>query len=127
VDFLIYLRHQWDRVGAWVCIVVGALLLLLGWLGVSREVLPAAQLPYVVSGGLGGVFLLGLGAVLWLSADLRDEWRQLHEIAEAAAMEAMPVALPAREPVAPPDDSDSAVSNGSRPSRRRPRATPAKQ
>jgi hypothetical protein len=80
MDLLNIIRHQWDRVGAWVAIAVGALALLLGWLGVSREVLPAAQIPYIISGGLGGVFLLGLGAVLWLSADLRDEWRQLREI-----------------------------------------------
>ena len=80
MDLLNILRYQWDRVGAWVAIALGALALLLGWLGVSREVLPAAQIPYIISGGLGGVFLLGLGAVLWLSADLRDEWRQLREI-----------------------------------------------
>jgi hypothetical protein len=80
MDLLKILRFQWDRVFAWVAIAAGALALLLGWLGVSREVLPAAQIPYIISGGLGGVFLLGLGAVLWLSADLHDEWRQLREI-----------------------------------------------
>ena len=80
MDFLKILRFQWDRVFAWAALAAGALTLLLGWLGVSRQVLPAAQIPYIVSGGLGGVFLLGLGAVLWLSADLRDEWRQLREI-----------------------------------------------
>jgi hypothetical protein len=26
------------------------------------------------------MFLLGLGAMLWLSADLRDEWRKLDRI-----------------------------------------------
>ena len=30
-----------------------------------------------VSGGMFGLFLLGIGALLWLSADLRDEWRKL--------------------------------------------------
>ena len=80
MDVLKILRFQLDRVLAWVAIAAGALGLLLGWLGVSREVLPAAQIPYIVSGGLGGVFLLGLGAVLWLSADLHDEWRQLREL-----------------------------------------------
>jgi hypothetical protein len=47
---------------------------------VSDTAFPAEQIPYVVSGGLVGVFLLGLGAVLWLSADLRDEWRKLDAI-----------------------------------------------
>jgi hypothetical protein len=81
MDYLSFLRQLWDRALAWVAIGVGALALLLGWLGVSREVLPAGQIPFVISGGLGGLFLLGLGAVLWISADLRDEWRQLREIA----------------------------------------------
>jgi hypothetical protein len=44
-------------------------------------VYPAEQLPYIVSGGLVGVVLVGLGGMLWLSADIRDEWGELHEIA----------------------------------------------
>jgi hypothetical protein len=82
VDLLTFLRYQWDRVAAGVAVVAGAVALILGWLGTSSQSVPAGQIPYVISGGLGGVFLLGLGSVLWLSADLRDEWRQLHEIAE---------------------------------------------
>ena len=81
MDLLNLIRQQWDRVAAWVAIGLGALLLLLGWLGVSDTVYPAEQLPYVVSGGLGGVCLIGIGVMLWLSADLRDEWSELHEIA----------------------------------------------
>ena len=81
MDLLKLVRQQWDRVAAWVSIGLGALLLLLGWLGVSDTVYPAEQLPFVVSGGLGGVCLIGIGVMLWLSADLRDEWSELHEIA----------------------------------------------
>lgn len=75
-----WVRTQWDRVSAWVLVVAGALAIVLGWNGVSREPLTAQQIPYVVSGGVGGLFLLGLGAMLWLSADLRDEWRRLDAI-----------------------------------------------
>jgi hypothetical protein len=75
-----YLRAQWDRVGAWVCVLAGAVALFVGWLGVSDTVLIFNQIPYLISGGLVGVFLLGLGAMLWLSADLRDEWRKLDAI-----------------------------------------------
>ncbi len=57
--------------------VAGGIGVVLGWIGVSGAVYPAEQLPYLVSGGLGGLFLLGVGATLWLSADLRDEWRHL--------------------------------------------------
>ena len=81
MDLLKLVRQQWDRVAAWVAIGLGGLLLLLGWLGVSDAVYPAEQLPFVVSGGLGGVCLIGIGVMLWLSADLRDEWSELHEIA----------------------------------------------
>lgn len=75
-----YVRTQWDRVGAWVSIATGAIALLVGWFGVSGTTYPSEQIPYVISGGLVGVFLLGLGAMLWLSADLHDEWRKLDAI-----------------------------------------------
>jgi hypothetical protein len=72
-----WLRLQWDRVTAGVCIAAGLLAMLLGYIGISGTVYPAEQLPYILSGGIFGVFLLGLGAMLWLSADVRDEWRKL--------------------------------------------------
>jgi hypothetical protein len=75
-----WLRMEWDRVGAWVLVAIGALMLILGWVGVSGTPYTAKQLPYLISGGVGGLFLLGLGAMLWLSADMRDEWRQLDQI-----------------------------------------------
>lgn len=82
MDLLTFLRYQWDRVAACVAGLAGAIALILGWVGVSNQQVPAGQIPYIISGGLGGLFLLGLASVLWLSADLRDEWRQLHDIAE---------------------------------------------
>jgi hypothetical protein len=75
-----WVQTQWDRVFAWVLVVAGALAILVGWSGVADEPLTAQQIPYVISGGVGGLFLLGLGAMLWLSADLRDEWRRLDAI-----------------------------------------------
>ncbi|MCA1844012.1 MAG: hypothetical protein LC792_12680 [Actinobacteria bacterium] len=75
-----YIKNQWDRVGAWVCVVAGAVALIVGYFGVSGTLDTGKQLPYVVSGGMVGLFLLGLGAMLWISADLRDEWRKLDAI-----------------------------------------------
>lgn len=75
-----WLRLHWDRTAAWVCVAAGAVALIIGWVGVSGTGFPAAQLPYIISGGVGGLFLLGLGAMMWLSADLRDEWLKLDRL-----------------------------------------------
>lgn len=64
----------------------GAIALFVGYLGVSNTLDPGEQLPYIISGGIGGLFLLGVAATLLFSTDLgaaRNEVRQLrHEIAE---------------------------------------------
>jgi hypothetical protein len=82
MDTAKWLRLQWDRALAWVLVAAGAVALIIGWIGVSGTAYSAEQLPYIISGGIGGLFLLGVGAVLWLSADLRDEWRKLDAIEE---------------------------------------------
>ena len=41
---------------------------------------PGDQIPYMMSGGIGGLFLLSIGITLWISADHRDEWRKLDAI-----------------------------------------------
>lgn len=81
MDILLsWIRAQWDRVSGALAMMAGAAALVLGWIGVAHATLPAEQLPYIVSGGIGGLYLLGLGATLWLSADLRDEWRHLDQL-----------------------------------------------
>ncbi len=89
-------RNQWDRVAAVGLMVAAALAMLAGWLGVSRSAYPAESMPYIVSGGFFGLLLIGVGAVLWLSADLRDEWRKLDRIEQAwLDVAARPPATPA--------------------------------
>jgi hypothetical protein len=78
-----WLKLEWDRVLSWVAVIAGAVALIIGWIGVSGSQYPAGQLPYIISGGIGGIFLLGLGAMTWMSADLRDEWRKLDRLEEA--------------------------------------------
>jgi hypothetical protein len=80
MDLRQLLTTQWDRVAAGVCTVIGALALLLGWLGISDTAFTAEQIPYLISGGIASIFFLGLAGSLWLSADLRDEWRKLDSI-----------------------------------------------
>ena len=83
MELRVILRGLWDRVGGWALIGLGLLALLLGWLGVADTALTSEQLPYLVSGGLFGLALIGIGATLLISGDLRDEWRKLDDI-EAA-------------------------------------------
>ena len=80
MDLKTFLRLYWDRVAGWSCASVGAIILLVGWAGASGSAYPAEQIPYVISGGIGGMLLVGWGATMWLSADLRDEWRKLHRL-----------------------------------------------
>ncbi|HEY2834691.1 MAG TPA: hypothetical protein VGJ14_19895 [Sporichthyaceae bacterium] len=80
MNVLSWARLQWDRVLGGTAAVAGAVLLIIGWVHVSGTGFVAEQLPYLASEGLGGVFLLGLGTGLWLSADMRDQWRELRAI-----------------------------------------------
>jgi hypothetical protein len=82
MDLLKWIRHQWDRAMAVVATVIGCVALLLGWLGISRSSLPGEQIPYLASGAVVGLMAVGVGATLWLSADLRDLWRKFDEIDE---------------------------------------------
>jgi len=76
------LRLQWDRALALLAAVTGAAALFLGYLGTARNSLVAGQLPYLISGGLFGIFAITIAATLWLSADFRDEWRELRTLRE---------------------------------------------
>ena len=78
--FSSWLRVQWDRLGAVGAALVGLAALALGWAGVSGTPHMAEQLPYFISGGLVALFFLGMAVTLWLSADLRDEWRELRAL-----------------------------------------------
>jgi hypothetical protein len=101
MNVLAWARLQWDRVLGALAAIAGAVLLIIGWVHVSGTGFVAEQLPYLASEGLGGVFLLGLGTGLWLSADMRDQWRELRAIrhgidAQNAAARRTPSAAQAR-------------------------------
>jgi hydrogenase/urease accessory protein HupE len=87
-DLQKFLRVQWDRSIATVAVIIGVIALFLGYRGVSGTEYVAAQLPYFVSGGLIGIFFLGIAGIAWISADLRDEWRELRALRELLEAEA---------------------------------------
>lgn len=77
-------RRLWGALGesirpwaGWITAVVGIVALTLGYLGVSREILVAKQLPYVVSGGLAGIALVFIGGVLLGTQDVRRQGQRL--------------------------------------------------
>ena len=95
MDLMTWLRAEWDRVLGFTLIALGAVLLVLGYLGVSDSPYVAEQLSYIASGGLGGLFLLGAGATLLILADLHDEWRKLDRV-EALLSGQIPFPTPAQ-------------------------------
>lgn len=126
MDVKRWLRTQWDRAGAWTLIAVGAIALVIGWSGASNTPFPAEQIPYVLSGGIGGALLVGLGAALLLSADARDEWQKLDRIERALlargrddAVNAAPAVDAEAAADEHPEDRPQAGSNGAPQARRR--------
>ena len=98
MEILDWLRYRWDRVAAVMAVAAGIVALVLGWFGVSRSRLTVQQIPYIVSGAVFGLLAVGVGATLWLSADLRDEWRRLDDIYRAITpAEPVPVAGSSRQ------------------------------
>jgi hypothetical protein len=64
----------------WVLTGLGVLLLLIGYLGISREAIVAKQLPYLISGGIGGLILVIVGAVFLGTEDLRRDSGRLDRL-----------------------------------------------
>jgi hypothetical protein len=98
-----YLKAQWDRAGSLLLLIAGIVTLILGWVGISGTSFTAEQLPYIISGGIASLFMMGVGGVMWLSADLRDEWRKLDGLERALLNNGL---LPAGE------ESQGSVADG---------------
>src|SRR3954470_1645576 len=67
----------------YILIALGGILLLAGYLGVSREVIVARQIPYLLSGGLLGLAAISLGGRLLLIEDLRRDSGRLDRLEKA--------------------------------------------
>lgn len=55
----------------WVLVAIGVAAMTIGWIGISREVYPARQIPYLVSGGIFGLAMVFIGGVLIGLQDMR--------------------------------------------------------
>jgi hypothetical protein len=72
-------------VWGWILVGVGFLLVLIGYLGISREALVAKQLPYLISGGIGGIALVGFGAMLVGTEDLKRTYERIDRLEDLVA------------------------------------------
>ena len=73
-------RSRWRLVAGWALVVLGAVFIVLGWIGVSGEPDVARQMSYLASGGIGGLTAAVVGVGLLISEDLRSDRRRLGRI-----------------------------------------------
>jgi hypothetical protein len=71
------------RVVAAVLIVLGVGAVLLGYLGVRRSDDIVLQLPYLASGGVGGLALLALGDLALVQQQMREQTRRAAQVTES--------------------------------------------
>jgi hypothetical protein len=88
-----WLRAEWDRILGTILVLAGGLCLFATYQAVANDRFVAEQMADLASGGLGGLFLLAVGIMLRLQADLHDEWRKLDRI--EAALRGTPLPDPA--------------------------------
>jgi hypothetical protein len=72
-------------VWGWILVGLGLLAVVIGYLGVSREALVAKQLPYLISGGIGGLALVGFGAMLIGTEDLKRTQERVDHLEDLVA------------------------------------------
>jgi hypothetical protein len=111
------LRNQWDRAAAVALVALGGLALLLGWIGTSSTVFTFRQIPFLISGGLVGVCLIVVASAVWVSADLRDEWRKLDELQDT--LREIDLRMPASDVCERPPVEDGDAATGRRRTRLR--------
>jgi hypothetical protein len=64
----------------WILVAVGAVMIIVGYLGVAHQVLVAKQLPYLVSGGILGVAVVAVGVMFIATEQLRHDADRLDRL-----------------------------------------------
>lgn len=102
----------WSKATTYVGVIMlatGFLLIVLGWNGAASFDTAQQQLPYVISGGLGGLALVGAGLALLVVQELRRTTmmlsQKLDEVADAGAG-----AGATGGPTAVPDSGDAVIA-----------------
>jgi hypothetical protein len=63
--------------------IAGLIAVLVGYLGVRDQSHIELQLPYLISGGLGGLVLMGLGALVLIQYQMRVQARRFAEMTDS--------------------------------------------
>jgi hypothetical protein len=63
--------------------IAGLIAVLVGYLGVRDQSHIELQLPYLISGGLGGLVLMGLGALVLIQYQMRIQARRFAEMTDS--------------------------------------------
>jgi hypothetical protein len=79
------LRRDWRAkitrpIVGWGLAGLGALFIVIGYFGVANQALVAKQLPYLVSGGIGGMVLVAVGAFLLGTDDVRKQLQRVERL-----------------------------------------------
>jgi hypothetical protein len=70
------------KVAAAVCAVLGLAVIVVGYLGIRDEEDVVLQLPYLASGGLGGLALIGIGAMALIRAQMQEQTARFAELTD---------------------------------------------
>ena len=117
------MKNHWAKLGGVLGIaycIAGFVLIVFGWNGAASHDRVEAQLPYLVSGGMGGLALVVVGAALIVAYSLRTDRVELKASIDALRERALaaphaaaaPEAAPGREPGARISGGDSEVLAG---------------
>lgn len=71
---------DWRQAAGAVALIAGVIAVFVAWFGVSGTLDPGKQMPYLVSGGLGGAALIAVGMTLFLSLEHAQDRAALGEV-----------------------------------------------
>lgn len=70
------------KVTAAVCAVLGLVAVVIGYLGVRDQNDIVLQLPYLASGGIGGLALIGVGAMALIRSQMKEQEARFADLTE---------------------------------------------
>lgn len=76
------MKKDWREQAAMAFVVLGGIMIVIGWVGVSQATEVIDQLPYLFSGGLGGLVCLLIGLGLYIARNHARDQARIDELNE---------------------------------------------